>query len=73
MVGKSQRREKEELSDYNDFMYSTHTRHSKSTKHCTQTEKTCHNPFYATAGIVAYAHRSTNPIKLSGRLTEAMG
>lgn len=35
--------------------------------------KKCHNPFYATAGIVAYAHRSTNPIKLLGRLTEAMG
>lgn len=27
----------------------------------------------ATAGIVAYAHGSTNPIKIIGRLTEAMG
>lgn len=54
------------------YVISTHTRHSKSTKHCTQTQK-CHSPFYATASIVAYAHRSTNPIKLLGRLTEAMG
>lgn len=41
-------------------------------KHCTQTQK-CHSLFYATAGIVAYAHGSTNPIKLLGRLTEAIG
>lgn len=65
-------KKRQELSDYNDYIYSTHTRHSKSTKHCTQTQK-CHNPFYATAGIVAYAHWSTNPTKFLRRLTEAMG
>lgn len=27
----------------------------------------------ATAGIVAYAHGSTNPMEIVGRLTEAMG
>lgn len=66
-----------ELSDLNDFMFSTCTRHNRSTKkkkeHTARKSKSVTLLSNATAGIVAYAHGSTNPIKIVGRLAEAMG
>lgn len=67
-----------ELSGLNDFMFSTRTRHNRSTnkkkeKHTARKSKSVTLLSNTTAGNVAYAHGSTNPIKIGGRLTEAMG
>lgn len=45
----------------------------KKKKHTARKSKSVTLLSNATAGIVAYAHGSTNPIKIVGRLTEAMG
>lgn len=70
MISQSQRRREKKKSSQTRTAHIQCMANLQNTAHKTQK---CHSPFYATAGIVAYAHRSTNPIKLLGRLTEAIG